>query len=286
MQSGNLGSRFFAFIAFAMIVGLMFLGGTSVARAADSAPNPYDGKLHVDVTPYIWIPGITATTREVLRSITGPDGQPIATDPQQTFDTSISSSSLRSKINSGFETAASVHYGPYVLYADFENANIGSNAAAVQNVGMTADTLATQAQIQVVSTILTIAPGVTLYHSPAASVAVLIGSQTLWLSQNGNMQVTGPQGNTFSAGFNRAEHYGAVVAGFAGQVAVGRKWSVPFFIDYGFSTPTSIQWLAGVKYGKTSLTWRTFQFNNNNPNALLQRLNLTGAMLGYTLPIL
>jgi hypothetical protein len=284
-QSSTVRSRLCAVVAFAIIVGLLFLGGTSVVRADDTAPNPYDGKLHVDLVPYVWIPGITGTTRQVLSGITGPNGQPITTDPQQTFDTSVSSSSLRAKINFGFETAIVAHYGPFALYADIENANIGSSSADVRNVGRTAFTLASQGQVQSVSTILTIAPAVTLYHSRVGSVAVLVGSQTLWLSQNGNLQVTDPRGNTFSAGFSRAEHYGAVVAGFTGQVALGGKWSLPYFIDYGFSAPTSIQWLAGVKYGRTSLTWRTFQFNNNNANALLQRVNLTGAMVGYSLPL-
>jgi hypothetical protein len=46
-----------------------------------------------------------------------------------------------------------------------------------------------------------------------------------------------------------------------------------------------IRMMGAAHRGKTSLTWRTLQFNSTNPNTLLQHLNLTGAMLGYTLPV-
>jgi hypothetical protein len=282
-QSSNLLTRFALVCIFA---ALMFLGGTSTGRADNTPPNPYDTALHIDFMPYAWLPSITATLRQPLVGITGPNGQPIAADPLQTFDTQVGPTDYFSKINFGAQGALIAHYGQFALYADFQNVNVGSGVASVRNIGRTDFTFATQAQFQAVFTSLTIAPAVTVYHSRVAELNVLIGSQTLWLSENGNAQVTGPLGNTFSGGFNKAEHYGAVVAGFAGNVALGGKWSAPYFVDYGFSSPNSIQWFAGVKYGKTLLTWRTVQFNSTNPNTLLQHLNLTGLMLGYTLPIL
>jgi hypothetical protein len=279
-RSSNLLTRYVVVCIFATLI---FLGGASTGRADDAPPNP---TLHVDFLPYAWLPNITATLRQPLDGITGPNGIPIAADPLQTFDTQIGPTDYFSKINFGAQGALTAHYGPWGLYADFQNVNVGSGVASVRNIGRTDFTFSTQAQFQAIFTSLTIAPEVTVYHSRVADLNVLIGSQSLWLSENGNAQVTGPLGNMFSGGFNKSEHFGAVVAGFAGNVALGGKWSAPFFVDYGFSTPNSIQWFAGVKYGKTLLTWRTVQFNSTNQNSLLQHLNLTGLMLGYTLPIL
>jgi hypothetical protein len=271
--------RTFSAAACVVALGFAFVGG-SIARADD--PNPFDGKLQLDVTPYIWVPTINATFRHPLSGLAAPDGRPIVIDPTQTYDTTIGPNQYLAKLNFALMGAAVLHYGSFALYGDFINLNASSQGERVGNIGNTAFTLGASAQGQVITTLWTIAPGVSLYHSKKATVDIIAGAQTMWLSTNGNAQLTGPLGNTFTTGFRSFQSSTAFVAGTTGHFNLGRKWSVPFFFDYGWGTPTSVQWLVGLKYGRTSLSWRSFEFNAVNNTDFVQHLNLSGLLLGYT----
>lgn len=268
-----------------MAVALASLAG-SVARAADL--NPFDTQLQIDLTPYIWAPTINSTNRHPLAGVTDPSGNPIA-PPGATYDTTIGPNQIFAYLNFALMGAMSVHYGDLSLYGDLINANVSGNGLTkVRNVGPTVYTVSGQAGGQVVETIWTLAPGYRVFHNKYASVDIIAGVQTLWLSTNGTLTVTGPLGNTFNTGFNQFQSLTSFVAGTTGRVHLGGKFSVPFFFDYGFGNPSSTQWLVGVKYGERSgisLNWRSLQFDTNNANSMLQSLHLSGPLLGYTIGI-
>ena len=258
-----------------------------VARAAD--PNPYDTQLEIDVTPYIWVPGINASIRHSLGSIVDAStGHPIGA-AEATYDATIGPNQILANFNFALMGAVSVHYGTLALYGDFINLNVsGSGLTKVRNVGNTAYTLGATAGGQIVPTIFTVAPGLRVLHNKFASADIIAGVQTMWLSTNSTASVTGPLGNTFSGGSSQFQSVTSFVAGTTGRLHLIGKLSLPFFFDYGFGQPSSLQWLAGLKYGDRSgisLNWRTIQFNTTNTSSMVQNLNLSGLLLGYTLSI-
>jgi hypothetical protein len=271
--------RSFSAVACVVALGFAFAAG-SVARADDQ--NPFDGKLHVDVTPYVWGPSLNGSFRHQLNELTAPNGQPIVLDPTQTYDVSVGRNQLLAKLNFAAMGEVVVHYSGFAFYGDFINLNASGQAEHLGDIGRTAFTLGAATQGQVVTTLWTVAPGLTVYHSKAATVDILAGAQTLWLSTNANAQLTGPLGNTFTSGFNKFQSSTAFVAGTAGHINLGGKLSLPFFFDYGWGAPLSVQWLAGLKYGRTSLSWRSLEFNPGSPTDFVQHFNLSGPMLGYT----
>lgn len=274
--------RKFSVAALACALTFAFLGG-GVARADDA--NPF-ANIQIDVTPYVWAPTVNATFRHPLAGVLGPDGQPIA-PPGATFDASIGPSQVLAKLNFALMGAMQVHFGDLSLYGDFINVNLsGGGLTNVRNIGNTAYTVGGTAGGQVVTTLWTLAPGFRVFHNKLATVDIIAGAQTLWQSSNGQLQLTGPLGNTFSSGFNQFQGTTAFVAGTTGHIGLTDKLSVPFFFDYGFGTPSSLQWLLGVKYGAKSgivLAWRTIQFNTTSTTDILQNMNLSGPLLGYTI---
>ena len=268
-----------------MALALTSLAG-GVARAADL--NPFDTQLQIDVTPYVWAPSINGTFRHPLAGVTGPNGQPVV-PAGATFDAQVGPNQILANLNFALMGAIAIHYGDLALYGDFMNLNVsGGGLTKIRNVGATNYTLNGTAGGQIVPTLWTIAPGYRVFHNRYASIDILAGVQTLWLSTNGNATVTGPLGNTFQGGFNQFQSLSTFVAGFNGRVRLGGKFSVPFFYDYGFGQPSSSQWLVGVKYGDRSgisLDWRSLQYDATNANSMLQSLHLSGPLLGYTLSI-
>src|SRR5450631_4525295 len=60
------GRRSTLVAAFVVTLTCMLAAAAAVARAEDRPDDPWDGKLHVDVTPYIWLPTINGTLRFAL----------------------------------------------------------------------------------------------------------------------------------------------------------------------------------------------------------------------------
>ena len=259
--------------------------GATQATATAAAPNPWDGKLHVDITPYVWLPTINGQFRFHLSDFRGGNG-PIATDLSQTLDTQIGPNSYLANINFALMGTATARIGRLALYTDVINTNFSTSNASTLNLtgprGNLNVAIASKAQAQVVSTIFTVAPSYTIFHDGKTFADLMVGGQFEGLSVNANAQLTGPLGNTYSAGASRKENYSAVIAGSYGEIGLGGHWSAPYYLDFGFGAPTSWEYLLGIKYGNLAVSWRYLQFNAGSSTALLQRLTLGGPMIGYT----
>jgi hypothetical protein len=175
--------------------------------------------------------------------------------------------------------------GPFALYTDVLTANAQTTADRITSVSGPLGnnfTIGGGAGAQIVTTLWTIAPSVTLYHGHGTSVDVLVGGQFLTVSANANAQLFDQNGNIRSGGVSRKETYGQVIVGTYGHVGLARHLSIPYLIDAGFGPQKSFEYLAGVQYGNVSLNWRYLQRNAASPESLVQRMTLGGPLIGYT----
>jgi hypothetical protein len=295
-------------LAFILAIGMAFQGTAVLADSTDSTVNstvadapavataptvavlgdvPILNKIQIDFTPYVWLPTLNGTFRYRTTDIATPGGIPLIIGAVQSFDQRVGPSSYLSKINFALMGRLVVHVGPLGFYGDVINANLSNQSATNASFsgplgGMY--TVGASGGGQVVTTLISAAPTVTLFHALGTRVDFLAGGQWLTLSANANVQLTGPLGNTFTAGAGRSETYGDFIAGFKGEIGLAPHLSLPFLADAGFGTPTSYQLLGGIKYGNLSLAWRYLQFNAGSSTALVQRLTLGGPILGYTIP--
>jgi hypothetical protein len=249
---------------------------------------PVLNQVHIDFTPYLWLPSINGTFRYSASALTTPGGTPIIPGGTQTFDETVGPNQYLSKLNFALMGRLDMHVGPLGLYADFLNVNATSQSGSTANfsgpAGLGGFTLSRTGGSQVVTTLVSAAPTITIFHGLGTRVDFLAGGQWLTMSTNTNVQVTGPLGNTFTAGASNKSTYGEFIAGFKGQIGLADHLSLPFLVDAGLGTPTSYQFIAAVKYGNFSLGWRYLQFNAGSSTALVQRLTLGGPLLGYTIP--
>ena len=260
---------------------------------AAAAPNvavlgdiPVLNKVQIDFTPYLWLPTVNGTFRYRTTDIATPGGIPLVVGAIQTFDQTVGPNQYLSKLNFALMGALSIHVGPLGFFGDFINVNASSQTAT--NATFTGPlggmyTLGASGGGQVITTLVTAAPTITIFHALGTQVDFLAGGEWLTLTANANAQLTGPMGNTFTAGAGRSETYGDFVAGFKGQIGLADHLSLPFLADAGFGIPSSYQLYGGVKYGNLSLGWRYLQYNAGSSTALVQRLTLGGPMLGYTI---
>jgi hypothetical protein len=257
------------------------------AAASASADGPWDGKLHIAVTPYVWLPTINASFRYQASQITLPDGTPLATDGSS-FDNQIGPNSYLANINFALMAYATARIGNVALYTDILNANVSGAASSTRDfTGPFGDhnlTITTSGQTQAVTTLWTIGPSYTLFHNKGTSLDLLVGGQFAWITTNAGFQVNDmTSGRMYSVGGRNVQNFNDFIVGLYGQVALGGHWSIPYYVDGGFGTPTTWQGIGGIKYGNIELGWRYLQFNAASSTALIQRLSLGGPMLGYTI---
>jgi hypothetical protein len=277
--------KFWRGLVIASVSALVVLAGAGAARADDGGAG---SKFDIDFTPYLWLPTLNGTFHFRTSDITTPGGVPIGDLPigaiSRSFDTQVGPNNYLSHINFALMGTVTAHFGRVGLYGDVLNANVSNAGGSVIDLSGPLDaTISTHTQIQIVSTLWTIAPSYTVYRSKSSSVDFVAGAQGLTLSTNANLQLSDANGNMFSGAAARKETYSNFIVGGYGHVGLGGHWSVPFYLDAGFGTPTSWEGIVGVKYGRAALSWRYLQFNAVNNNALLQRLTLGGPMFGYTI---
>jgi hypothetical protein len=288
-KTGMNALKHFKEIALTVAFILALIAGSPAARADDPASNPFDGKLNVELTPYVWLPTLNGTFRFKLSDLTTPAGAPIGTDLTQTFDTSVGPNSYLSKINFGLMFNGTIRMGPLALYSDLINVNVSGATSKTRDFtgpgGNLNYTFSTGAQSQIVTTLWTIAPSFTIFHAKGTTINLLAGGQFLWLTGSAAAQLTDMAGRTFSVGALKRETYSDFIVGSNGEVGLSNKWSLPYYVDAGFGAPSTWQGSIGVKYGNTALSWRHLQYNAGNASALLQGLTLDGPTFSYTLKL-
>jgi hypothetical protein len=287
MVNGMRATRFLSGIFLASVFVLVMVAGGGVARADDTS-NGSDPKFQIDFTPYVWLPTINGTFRFHASDIKTPSGVPIGVPiaaVDRTFDTQIGPNSYLSNVNFALMGTVTAHFGRVGLLADLINVNIASASARVVDLSGPFDaTISSQSQVQLVTTLLTVAPSYTLYRNKSTAVDFLVGLQSRTISANANLQLTDANGNGFSAGALRKSTYNNLIVGSYGHVGLGGHWTVPYYVDAGFGPTTSWEGLVGIQYGNLSVNWRYLQYNAaSGSDSLLQRLTLGGPMLGYTL---
>jgi hypothetical protein len=283
-----------ALIALLLMLAAMTFGSLA-ARADEGSDADFNG-THIDFTPYLWLPTINSSLSYKLSDLNrgglGPGGIPIAIDLARTFDLQAGPSQYLSKLNFALMGELSLRHGNFSGFVDVINMNAGNQSLTVGNVtgpnGNLNVSFNNNASGQIVATMMTYAGAYTLLHHGGTNVDFLVGGRYLQLSTNGSVLLTGTgggpfAGQTFSAGVDKKETDSLFVLGVKGQIHILSKLNVIYYGDWGPETLYTDQLLGGLKYGNLSLLWRHIQFNNPTPSALVQRFDLDGPAIAYTL---
>lgn len=288
---------------------LIFAAGGTIAHAQESPTSPsptetakptfmdrqYDGKVHAMVAPYIWGPTVkldTQFTIPTLRHGRGHGGGIV----QSSFQ--VGPSDYVPHLNSAGMLAFDVRQGNIDVFGDAIYINASTTATVFGTIG------GPRARVQVPVTIdanahlstaiWEAAAGFTLAHSHNADVSMFLGVRNFPLNLNVDYTATvGKRGLLAPTGsISTSDYTSDVIWGIRGRVFFnGDHLYVPYYFDYGTGTNnTSWQAYGGAGYafnhGQTLVAlWRALNYGSFPPTAHVQKLNLAGPLLGYTIPI-
>ena len=254
------------------------------APAATDADPFYDGKLHVAFTPYVWLPTINATFRYNLSDIHLPPGAPGLSG---TFDTTVGPNKYLSNLNFALMGNLQFRLGNTALDTDFINVNISDQTSALFNLsryGHPSTTLSGTAHSREVGTIAQAVGSDTFYRNGNTTVDFLLGGRMFFTTASVDWQLDVDDGVISKNGSaRRSSTLGDAIVGSFGQVALGKRWAIPFYVDLGTGDPNfTWQGILGIKYGQLGLTYRYLDYSNGG-GGLVQNLRMNGPQVGYTL---
>jgi hypothetical protein len=290
------------------IAAVAFAAGGSVARAQEppSAPSPaetakptfmdrqYDGKVHAMVAPYIWGPTIKLDTQFSIPTLPRRHGHG-GGFVQNSFQ--VGPSDYAPHLNSAGMAAFDVRQGNVDVFGDAIYVNATTNASFFGTLG------GPRAKVQVPVTIdanahlstaiWEAAAGFTLAHGHNADLSIFLGVRNFPVNLNVDYTATvGKRGLLAPSGSITTSDYASdVIWGIRGRVFFNDRLYVPYYFDYGTGTNNqSWQAYGGAGYafdhGQTLVAlWRALNYGTFPPVAHTQKLNLSGPLLGYTIPI-
>jgi hypothetical protein len=252
----------------------------------------YDGKTHITVAPYIWGPtikGVFQYSVPTLRHHAGHVAQ---------ASVAITPTDYLSKLNSAAMFALDARKGNVDVFGDFIYVNASASAAATSLI-----TLGRADRIQIPATFSTnahlatsiweAAAGYTIARGHDADLSLFAGLRefpvNLTLDYNatiGRRGIIAPSGTVVSDSY-----LSDIIFGLRGKAFFGDgHWFVPYYADLGTGTGANNQtWEAyggagyAFNHGQTILaTWRSLNYNSFPPDQHVQKLTMSGPLLGYT----
>lgn len=281
--------------AFLLVRGVAPAQETPAGQAPMPAASPtlmdraYDGKTHVTLAPYVWLPTIrTNLTYTIPKLPTGAGGAAVATNVQ------VGPSDYLTNLSSAGMFAFNVRKGDIELLGDYIFLNLSSNATF--NTTFTGPIGRVRIPAQIVtnsrfaSSIWELAAGLSLAHGHNADINFFTGWRQLPITTNIAYTASiGSKGRFTTAGTARISPLANdVVFGFNGKVFAGDHFFAPYYIDMGVgATQQTWQGYTGVGYafnhGQTIVaTIRSLNYYGFSSSSPVQKVNMWGPLFGYT----
>jgi hypothetical protein len=280
-----------------VLAATVALGAVAFAGAAQAqiATTPFESTAASGwtfaVTPYVWLPTISATT-----TLTGPRGGSVTTD------TSVGIGDLISKLNFGLMVGAEARYGPVTIMTDllYINASLTTDNTRLStfNPGSGPINIPLEQQVstgtRLASTIWSLAGGYTLAGGEWGNIDAVVGTRMLFFSDTTDYALTTDillpsrtiglsRIGSLSLGATKVEGIGGV----KGRINIpNSRFYIPFYADAGGgSVPLTWQMYSGIAYqaaswADVSVGYRYLKFGGGGgTNSGVRDLSLSGAML-------
>ena len=266
--------------AFAMIVvALLACRFACAALAADV--NVFDGKVHLTLTPYVWVPTINGTLGFRLSDFDA------ALPQSDTGNVSLDIAPGRylKDLTSLAFIDAEIRRGRFAFLTDYVNFNLNANhpqSLDLSNIAQTPLVLSGTLGLHVLPQFITFGPSFTVMHTRAIVMNVLLGGRVALISARTFFQFSGDGGAvSLNGSFAKSGTFSDAIAGVYGHVDLAKHLSIPYYVDSGTGTPSfTWQGSAGIRYGQLSLSYRHLSYAGG-ATLLLQSLRLDGPELGY-----
>jgi hypothetical protein len=259
----------------AILIGTMAIG---VPGPAGADEDPFDGKWHFTLTPYLWLPAFNGTL--TYQNPTGSGGSLSATAEPSNYLESLDFAAM---------LAGEVRKGDALIFTDYIYLHLGGHDAAVKSVtspgGRVEVPINQGGSWSIVSNVWTLAGGFAVLHGPEGFLDLFGGVRLLNVSSSVSWDFSAPTASLSKSGSaSQTDDIWAAIVGLKGEVRLGEsKWFVPYYADIGGSS-SNWTWQAALGagyrfgWGDTLLLVRSLSYNVNDK----LDLRMTGPMLGVT----
>lgn len=250
-----------------LVASSLMVIGTASANADNPIPTIAD-QWRVEVSPYVWAPGIKGT---------------MGFDNGLARSADFNSSNVLSNLKSGGMIAAEAHYGKWGIMGDLVSATL-QHSGSIPVAGGAA-TVADKITLQ--QTILTGAATYTFVNTKNTYVDGLLGVRAIDVTAtlNGNLVGTSEK-ETISKTTSTVDP----IIGAKGRYRLAdSSWYVPFYGDIGSGGgTTNVTWQAMIGVGKSfgklidaSLSYRALYYDMK-AGGVLQKTTMQGPQLAIT----
>lgn len=251
--------------------------GPGVLPAHAAETDPYDGAWHGSITPYGWLPGVTAKLRYSYQ------GSEVRDETDH---------DILDKLSGALMIAGDARKGDWGIYGDLDWVKFDNEKGRFRSVGgerVGGDvTLDTRSGLK--GGFVTLAGLYSLSHGPEGNIDLLFGGRYLWLKGNLGWNF-GFAGNRFgiaeSGHLARNTHVTDALIGIRGRwTPGGGPWFFPYYADIGAGGSDLTSQLAlGAGYafhwGDVSLAWRYVTYRRDD-DSFLERVSMMGPAIGLT----
>lgn len=252
----------------------------------------YDGALHVELAPYVWLPTVHGNYQYSIPTIPGRKHGVVESS------VAVTPTDYAANLNSAAMFAFDARKGNIDLFGDYIYTNASASATVNSSVsgrfGRVQIPVSLTTNARLASSIWEAALGFTLGHGHNADLSTFIGVRNfpvnLTLDYNatiGKKGILAPSGTVTSS-----ETTADVIWGLRGKAYLGDgHWYVPYYFDVGTAVgQVSNQTWEGYggagyafNHGQTILlVYRDLSYYGFAPSATVQRLTFSGPLIGYT----
>ncbi len=298
----NLTKRF---VSLASSMVLVLAAVTAVARAQETpapsmeTPAPaasptlmdrqYDGQMHVTVAPYVWLPTVHGNIQYTIPNLPFRAGH----TAQVSFSTGPSD--YISKLNSAAMGAFDVRKGDVDIFGDYIYTNATASASTSGTLsgprGRVQIPISLSTSARLAASIWEAAAGFTIARGHDADLSMFLGVREFPINLTlGYDAVIGKRGVLTPSGTIAASTLtNDVIWGVRGKAFLDDSHIfVPYYFDVGSGNGNQTwEGYTGGGYafnhGQTLLfTWRSLNYYSFPPVSRVQKLTMSGPLLGYT----
>ena len=248
----------------------------------------YDGQLHVTLAPYIWLPTVRQNLQYSIPTLSGHGGLPIQTSVQ------ITPTDYASKLNAAAMFAFEVRKGALDLFGDYiytnASATAGVSTVVTGPTGHIKIPITLNTNSHLAASIWEIAAGFSLAHGNNADVNVFAGWRQFPLNLTfdytavvGKRGIIAPSGTVVENPMAND-----VIFGLRGKAFLSDHFYIPYYADMGVGAINQTWEAFGgggymFNHGQTIvLVYRSLNYYDFPSNSAVQKLTMSGPLLGYT----
>ncbi|WP_430390048.1 hypothetical protein [Dyella sp. 20L07] len=253
------------------------LGSAPTAKAAPV--DLWDGDWHYSISPYGWLPGVTADLRFKIQN--------------QSVNNN-SDNNILDHLNGAFMLSGEARKGDWGIYSDIDWVKFDNQDGRVSSIGGNrfGATANLNTRWGMKGGMVNLAGLYNIGHGDIGYADVLFGVRYLWIKANlgWNFSLVGNGGNlNISDSGHHSQNTTSTdaIVGIKGRWTPFRNnWYFPYYLDVGGgSSNTSWQGNVGIGYafswGDLALGWRYIQYKQTSSSDLLQKVRMSGPAFSF-----